>query len=429
LNGKKKIGVGIIGYGTVGSGVYHILTTKSRKLSTLSGADIDVVLVAERDRDRMKGKVPEQISTADAYEVINHPDIDVVVEVIGGIEPAYTFIKQALQNKKHVVTANKALMASRGGALLEGAQEQGVDLYFEASVGGGIPIIRPLKHSLAGNAIHRVMGIVNGTTNYILTKMAEEGSSLDEALKEAQALGFAEADPSADVEGHDAAAKIAILASIAFNSRVTADKVYTEGIMGITPEDIAYAKEMGYIIKLLAVAKEDDEGMEVRVHPTMIPAKHPLASVAGVMNAIFVEGDAVGEVMFYGPGAGSLPAASAIVGDVFEVALNISLNKVGSMTCGCFEHKKVKAVDDIESRYYMRLDALDKPGVLAKIAKVLGDNNVSIETAIQKNTRDGHAELVFGTYLVKEKSMRRALKKIEQLDVVAEVGNILRVEG
>ncbi|MHB8840785.1 MAG: homoserine dehydrogenase, partial [Candidatus Aquicultor sp.] len=396
---------------------------------TLSGADIDVVLVAERDQDRMKGQVPDQISTGDAYEVLNHPDIDVVVEVIGGIEPAYTFIKQALENGKHVVTANKALMASRGGALLELAQEHGVDLYFEASVGGGIPIIRPLKHCLAGNAIHRVMGIVNGTTNYILTKMADEGSSLDVALKEAQALGFAEADPSADVEGHDAAAKIAILASIAFNSRVTADKVYTEGIMDITPEDIAYAKEMGYVIKLLAVAKEDEGGMEARVHPTMIPVKHPLASVAGVMNAIFVEGDAVGEVMFYGPGAGSLPAASAIVGDVFEVALNISLNKMGSMACSCFEHKKIKAVDDIESRYYMRLDAVDKPGVLAKIAQVLGDNNVSIETAIQKNTRDDYAELVFGTYLVKEKNMRRALEKIQDLDVVAEVGNILRVEG
>ncbi len=426
---KKKIGVGIIGYGTVGSGVYHILTTKARKLSTLSGADIDVVLVAERDQDRMKGQVPDQISTGDAYEVLNHPDIDVVVEVIGGIEPAYTFIKQALENRKHVVTANKALMATRGGALLELAQEQGVDLYFEASVGGGIPIIRPLKHCLAGNAIHRVMGIVNGTTNYILTKMAEEGSSLDTALKEAQALGFAEADPSADVEGHDAGAKIAILASIAFNSRVTADKVYTEGIMNITPEDIAYAKEMGYVIKLLAVAKEDEGGMEARVHPTMISAKHPLASVAGVMNAIFVEGDAVGEVMFYGPGAGSLPAASAIVGDVFEVALNISLNKMGSMACSCFEHKKIKAVDDIESRYYMRLEAVDKPGVLAKIAQVLGDNNVSIETAIQKNMRDNYAELVFGTYLVKEKNMRKALETIQELDVVARVGNILRVEG
>jgi len=425
---KDKIGVGIIGYGTVGSGVYHILTTKAHKLANLSGADIEVILVAEKYPERLKGQVPAEITTDDANDVINHPDIDVVVEVIGGIEPAYTFIKKALENKKHVVTANKALMASQGEELLALAQENGVDLYFEASVGGGIPIIRPLKHCLVGNAIHRVMGIVNGTTNYILTKMADEGMSLDEALKEAQAQGFAEADPSADVEGHDAAAKIAILASIAFNSRVTADRVYTEGIMNIGPEDIAYAKEMGYSIKLLALAKEDEDGVDIRVHPTMISSKHPLASVSGVMNAIFVEGDAVGEVMFYGPGAGSLPAASAVVGDVFEVAMNIKLNKMGSMTCGCFENKRVKTIDEVKSRYYMRLDAVDKPGVLAKIAKVLGDSDVSIETAIQKNTRGDVAELVFGTYLVKEKNMRDAIEKIEQLDVVAKVGNILRVE-
>lgn len=425
---KDKIGVGIIGYGTVGSGVYHILTTKAHKLANLSGADIEVRLVAEKYPERLKGQVPTEITTEDANDVINHPDIDVVVEVIGGIEPAYTLIKRALENKKHVVTANKALMASRGEELLTLAQENGVDLYFEASVGGGIPIIRPLKHCLVGNAIHRVMGIVNGTTNYILTKMADEGMSLDEALKEAQAQGFAEADPSTDVEGHDAAAKIAILASIAFNSRVTADRVYTEGIMNISPEDIAYAKEMGYSIKLLALAKEDEDGVDIRVHPTMISSKHPLASVSGVMNAIFVEGDAVGEVMFYGPGAGSLPAASAVVGDVFEVAMNIRLNKMGSMTCGCFENKRVKAIDEVKSRYYMRLDAVDKPGVLAKIAKVLGDSDVSIETAIQKNTRGDVAELVFGTYLVKEKNVRDAIEKIEQLDVVAKVGNILRVE-
>jgi len=425
---KDKIGVGIIGYGTVGSGVYHILTTKANKLANLSGADIKVILVAEKYLERFMGQVPAEITTGDANDVIDHPDIDVVVEVIGGIEPAYTFIKKALENKKHVVTANKALMASRGEELLTLAQENGVDLYFEASVGGGIPIIRPLKHCLAGNAIYRVMGIVNGTTNYILTKMADEGMSLDEALKEAQAQGFAEADPSADVEGYDAAAKIAILASIAFNSRVTADRVHTEGIMNISSEDIAYAREMGYSIKLLALAKEDEDGVDIRVHPTMISSKHPLASVSGVMNAIFVEGDAVGEVMFYGPGAGSLPAASAVVGDVFEVAMNVKLNKIGSMACGCFENKRVKAIDEVKSRYYMRLDAVDKPGVLAKVAKVLGDSDVSIETAIQKNTRGDVAELVFGTYLVKEKNMRDAIDKIEQLDVVAKVGNVLRVE-
>ncbi|HZD60394.1 MAG TPA: homoserine dehydrogenase [Anaerolineae bacterium] len=426
---KKQIGVGIIGFGTVGSGVYHILTTKADKLSQRARADIKVVLVAEKYPELLEGRIPVEQITTDAYEVINHPDIDIIVEVIGGIEPAYSFITKALENGKHVVTANKALMASRGGSLLELAESKGVDLFFEASVGGGIPIIRPLKYCLTGNAIQRVMGIVNGTTNYILTKMAEEGMSLDSALKEAQAHGFAEADPTADVEGHDAGAKIAILASIAFNSRVTANQVYTEGIMNITPEDIAYAREMGYAIKLIALAKEDEGGVDVRVHPTMIPANHPLASVSGVMNAIFVEGDAVGEVMFYGPGAGSLPAASAIVGDIFEVVLNIRLEKVGSTGCSCFEHKEIKEIGDVESRYYLRLEAVDRPGVLAKIAQVFGENNVSIESVIQKNTHKESAEIVFVIYKVKEGNLRESLGKIEQLDVVNRICNILRVEG
>ncbi len=425
----KRAGVGIIGYGTVGSGVYHILTTKTRKLSTLAGINIEVVKVADKYLERMQNEVPPSLITTDAYKVVNNPDIDIVVEVIGGIEPAYTFIKAALENKKHVVTANKALMASRGGALLGLAERNGVDLYFEASVGGGIPIIMPLKHCLAGNTIYRVMGIVNGTTNYILTKMADEGVSFGEALKQAQAHGFAEADPSADVEGHDAAAKIAILASIAFNSRITVDKVYTEGITGITYQDIAYAREMGYIIKLLALAKADEDGIDVRVHPAMIPEKHPLASVAGVMNAIFIEGDAVGEVMFYGPGAGRLPAASAVVGDVFEIAQNIHLNKLGSMACGCFERKEIKSVEKTASRFYMRLEAVDRSGVLAKISKALGDSEVSIETAIQKFSSGDRAELVFGTHLVKEQNLQKAIKKIKKLDVVTKIHNVIRVEG
>ena len=425
---KKKIGVGILGFGTVGSGVYQILSAKASKLAQRVGVEVRVVLVAERAQELLKDKVPIEKQSGDANEVINHPDIDIVVEVIGGIEPAYTFIKNALENGKHVVTANKALMASRGGALLELAERKGVDLFFEASVGGGIPIIRPLKYCLVGNTISRVMGIVNGTTNYILTKMVDEGMPLAAALKEAQELGFAEADPTADVEGYDAAAKIAILASIAFNSRVVAEQVYTEGIMDITQADIAYANEMGYAIKLLALAKEDEDGVDVRVHPAMIPADHPLAQVSGVMNAIFIEGDAVGEVMFYGPGAGSLPAASAIVGDVFEVALNISLKKVGSAACSCFESKKVKAIDEVTSRYYMRLEAADRPGVLAKIAQVFGEDGVSIESVIQKNTRGDGAELVFGFYMVKEKNFRESLKKIERLDVVNKICNVIRVE-
>ncbi|HEY3375659.1 MAG TPA: homoserine dehydrogenase [Candidatus Aquicultor sp.] len=427
---KQKVGVGLLGYGTVGSGVFHILTAKATKLMRTSGIPIEVIKVAEKYPERLKGEVPDELVTTDVYEVINNPDIDVVVEVIGGLEPAHTFIKAALEAKKHVVTANKAVMATYGGELLELAEAQGVDLYFEASVGGGIPIITPMKHSLAANKITRVMGIVNGTTNYILTKMTEEDMSLEDALKEAQAKGFAEADPTADVEGHDAAAKIAILASIAFNSRVTIDDVYKEGIMKVTKEDIAYAKTLGYTIKLLAIAKEDEDGMiEVRVHPAMISLKHPLANVSGVMNAIFVEGDAVGEVMFYGPGAGSLPAASAVVGDVFEIALGMRLHKVGSMACTCYEHKPIKPIEEITSRYYMRLGALDKPGVFAKVAQAFGNNEVNIESAIQENTYDGYAELVFGMYQVKEQNMRNAIEEIKKLDVVASIGNILRVEG
>lgn len=426
---SKTIGVGLIGYGTVGSGVYQILMEKKNKLSKLIGSELIVAKVADRYVDRMKGEVLDELISGDAYEIINHPDIDIVIELIGGMEPAFTFIKAALENKKNVVTANKAVMASRGGELLEIAEKNGVDLYFEASVGGGIPIIMPLKHSLAGNSVTRVMGIVNGTTNYILTKMAEEGATLEDALKEAQAKGFAEADPTADVEGHDAAAKIAILASIAFNSRVSIEDVYAEGIMRITPKDIAYAKELGYEIKLLAIAKEDERGVEARVHPVMIPSKHPLASVSGEMNAIFVEGDAVGEVMFYGPGAGRLPAASAIVGDVFEVARRMRLGNAGGMSCGCYEQKSVKQIEEIESRYYVRIHVLDRPGVLAKIAKVLGDSDVSIETALQQMTHKDYAELVFGIYRVKEKNMRSALERIENLDVVLKIGNILRVEG
>jgi homoserine dehydrogenase len=374
-------------------------------------------------------KVDKSIVTENAREIINDPEIDIIVEVIGGIEPARSFILEAIKNGKQVVTANKEVLARYGKDILEASDEKGVDVYFEASVGGGIPIIRPLKESLAGNKISMVMGIVNGTTNFILAKMSEEMWAFKRALEEAQRRGYAERDPGQDIEGDDAASKIAILASIAFNARVTADQVFKQGISAITPQDIIYADEMGYVIKLIALAKEDKDGLDVRVHPAMISKNHPLASVREVYNAIFVEGDAVGEVMFFGPGAGSLPAASAVVGDIIEVARNLQYERSGQVGCTCFETKRVKAIDEIVTSYYLLMCAVDKPGVLAKIAKAFGDSHVSLASVIQKRTRGNLAELVFVTHLVQERNLKQALRKIAKLNVVEKVYNVIRVEG
>ncbi len=425
---KDVINIGLIGLGTVGSGVYKILTAHKKDFRRKTGVDLVVKAIAERNLARadMVGADRELITDAEA--LIEDPDIDIVVEVIGGTEPARSFILKAMKRGKHVVTANKELLSSHGKEILETAEENGVDILFEASVGGGIPIILPLKECLVSNKILKVMGIVNGTTNFILTKMSEEGCSFEEALKEAQEKGYAERDPSADIEGRDAAAKIAILASIAFNSRVTSSDVFVEGISKITAKDILYAKEMDYVIKLLAVAKEVDEELEVRVHPAMVSAKHPLASVNGVYNAIFVEGDAVGEVMFFGPGAGSMPAASAVVGDVIEVARNIKYGSSGKTGCTCFRDLKVKAIEEINSKYYLLLKVVDKPGVLAKIAKIFGDNNVSLASVIQKGSRGSTADLMCLTHLVKEKNFQKALNQIGELDAIDEICNVIRVE-
>ncbi len=435
--------IGLLGLGTVGRGVWQLISRENDILSNRLGCDLEIkkILVNDKSKERGLAIAPELLTT-EAKDILEDEEIKVVVEVIGGTGVARELVKQALARGKSVVTANKELMANFGQEVLEAADLGRADLLFEASVAAGIPIIKPLRESLVGNRIARVMGIINGTTNFILSKM-DAGQNYEDALAKAQELGYAERDPASDVEGKDAAAKIAILASIAFNSRVTAADVYTEGIGSISSLDIMYARELGYAVKLLAVAKVDvdefgqpgasDAGgtpvsLEARVHPAMIPLDHPLASVKDAYNAIFVEGDAVGELMFFGQGAGSLPTASAIVADVFQAAANILKSDTGQSSCTCFNSWSVKSIEKIETSFYLLLEAADRPGVLASIAKVFGDHDVSISNVIQKQTTAGIAEVVFMTNKVVEGNLRAALTRIESLDVVDKVKNVMRVE-
>jgi homoserine dehydrogenase len=424
---KRVIRVGQIGCGTVGSGVFEILRDNAEIISRRTGCEIRIVRVAVKDlSDPRYVDVPEESLTTDADDVIKNPEVDIVVEVMGGVEPARSFILSAIAAGKHVVSANKELMSTHGGEILEAAEDKRVDVAYEASVGGGIPILLPLKQNLAGNHISQMLGIVNGTTNYVLTRMSEEGLSFSEAVTKAQSLGLAEADPSADVEGKDAAAKIAILASMAFNSRVTLDDVYAEGIAGITPADITFGRDFGYVIKLLAVAKDEPDGISVRVHPTMIPADHPLAAVRDENNAIFVSGDAVGELMFYGKGAGSLPAASAVVGDIVSISRNI-ISGGRLVGCTCFTQKPIKDMADVVCRYFMIFDVPDRPGVLAQIAGVFGDNAVSIKSVIQHGMGT-EARIVLITHAVREDSLRATVKGLEELEAVNRIASVIRVE-
>lgn len=427
---KEQINIALLGLGTVGSGVYQVLRDHRENFKLKVGADLRLKWVLEKDRQKIiEAGLSEDLAAGDFSVIANDPEVDIVVELFGGIEPAKSFILEAIAKGKNIVTANKALLASQGKELLEAADRQGVDLCFEASVGGGVPVIHSLKQSLVGNKILRVMGIVNGTTNFILTRMTEDGCSFEQALKEAQEKGYAERDPAADIEGSDAASKLAILASIAFNSRVTASDVYREGITKITAADIKFARELGYVIKLLAIAKEEDGYLEVRVHPTMISQDHPLASVKWNYNAIFIVGDAAGEVMLYGQGAGSLPAASAVVGDIIDIARNIQYHRTSKIGCTCFETKRIKPIAELITCYYVLLSAADRPGVLAKIAQAFGDHKVSLATVIQKESRGAGADLMFITHKVSEQDMQAALKAIKQLDVVDSIYNVIRVEG
>ncbi len=428
----RTITVGILGLGVVGSGTVRILQENADEIARRVGARLVVKRIAVRDVFKERAvKVERGLLTADPFEVIDDPEIEILAELIGGVQPAHGYVMRAIRSGKNIVTANKEMMAKAGHDLMHAAGDAKKDFFFEGSVAGGIPIIGPLKESLAANKVRQVMGIVNGTTNYILTKMTHEGADFDAVLAEAQAHGYAETDPTSDVDGWDAQYKIAILASIAFNSRVPVEAVSAQGIRGVSARDIALAKELGYRIKLVAIATQDEAGetMLVRVHPALLPVRHPLASVDDVFNAVLVQGDAVGDVMFYGRGAGSLPTGSAVVGDLIATARNILGGSTGRIGCTCFEQKRMLPIEQVETKYYVRLRALDKPKALASIANVFGDHHVSIESVVQKMLEDdGEAEIVWITHRVREANLRAALADIARLPAVRSLDNWLRVE-
>ena len=425
---KKEIRLALLGLGTVGYGVYRILQQQREETIHKLGAELVIRRILIRNMEKAAAKVSDpSVLTTDWNDIIGDPDIDIVIEVMGGIEPASTYIRQALSAGKHVVTANKDLIAEQSEQLVQIAQEHRTDLRFEAAVAGGIPIIGALSGSLTANYIEEIMGIVNGTTNFILTKMTEENMDFGEALTMAQELGYAEADPTADVEGLDAGRKVAIMASLAFNTRVTFQDVYTEGIRRITAKDIRYADEFGHVIKLIGIAKNTPEGVEVRVHPMLIPKGHPMASVNNSFNAVFLHGDAVDDVMFYGRGAGDLPTGSAIMGDVFELARSMVSGTPGTTRDLCYKHLPLKPMEEAVCKYYLRLRVEDKPGVLASLTSVLGNNSVSIRQIVQKVKADENAEIVVITDPVKEKKIKTALSSFSELSVMRSDPVMIRV--
>lgn len=422
----KTIKAALLGLGTVGGGVYKLIQRQKEEMVKKSGANLEITRILVHNMNKQREGVDASLLTDNWKEIVEDPEISIVIEVMGGIEPAKTMILEALCAGKNVVTANKDLVAVHGRELLDTAQENQVDFLFEAAVAGGIPIIRPLKQCLAVNEIDEVIGIVNGTTNYILTKMFEDGMDFSEALAKATELGYAEADPTADVEGLDAGRKVAILASIAFHSRVVFDDVYTEGITKISAKDIAYAKEFGSVIKLLGVAHNREDGIEVAVYPMMLPKNHPLASVRDSFNAVFVHGDALDDAMFYGRGAGELPTASAVMGDVIDIIRDIQFSCTGRISCTCYKNTPVKSSDDVKNKFFVRMQVTNKPGVLARIASMFGEHKVSISKVIQKVITDGVAELVIVTEAVKEYHMQDALMHLREMDTTQEISSVIR---
>jgi homoserine dehydrogenase len=466
----SSLRVGLLGCGNVGGALVRLLVDEQARITARTGIELSLSAVAVRSRSREReAPIPAGVLTTDASAVVADPEVDVVVEVIGGIEPARTLILTALKSGKPVITANKELLANCGAELFEAAASSGVDLLFEAAVAGGIPLIRPLRESLAGESIRRVMGIVNGTTNFILTRMTEDATSYHDALAEAQSLGYAERDPTADVEGFDAAAKAAILANVAFGARVVAGDVYREGIAGVTESDIATATKLGYAVKLLAVVEhlegtESDGGSDsvaVRVHPAMVPLTHPLASVRDSFNAVFIEGGAVGDLMFLGRGAGGMPTASAVLGDLLDAAHNLTTGGAGRTVA--LHRTTIRPIDDLRSAYYLALDVADRPGVLHAVSGVLGQHRVSIRLMEQESLRRsvdagealdegvvvaaeratggggvqsgagavpaGRARLVFVTHPAFERDVQSCLGELRHLDVVHSLGALLRVIG
>ena len=427
---RQVIKAALLGLGTVGTGVYKVLQMQKDEMEQKLGAVVELEKILVRNLKKAAAKIDKpELLTNNWKEILEDDSIQIVIEVMGGIEPAKTYMLEALAAGKHVVTANKDLVAAHGAEVLDCAASHKCDFLFEAAVAGGIPIIRPLKQCLAGNHLSEVVGIVNGTTNFILTKMTQEGMEFAEALALATRLGYAEADPTADIQGLDAGRKMAIMASIAFNSRVTFDQVITEGITHISSKDIRYARELGCVIKLLGLARNTESGIEVRVQPMLVPENHPLATVNDSYNAVFVRGDAVGDAMFYGRGAGEMPTASAIVGDVFDIVRNLLFDCTGRISCTCYKELPVKEADEIESRFFLRLHVDDRPGVLASIASVLGNNNVSIAQMIQKHRDEDLAEIVVVTSKVREGNFNDAMLVVEGLNVVHKVSSIIRVYG
>jgi len=427
-NTNKTLNIGILGCGVVGSSVARLLQEDSGDFAARSGANLKLVKVAVKNLSTKRDFVPSIILTDDSASVVSDPSIDIVIEVMGGIEPARELILSAIKNGKAIITANKALLALHGAELFEAADKNKVDLYYEAAVGGAIPILRPMRESIVGDHVHRVMGIVNGTTNYILTKMDEEGSAFADVLKEAQSLGFAEADPTADIEGHDAAAKAAILAGLAFHSRVTSNDVYCEGISKISARDVEVARDMDHVIKLLAIAElTSNNQVSVRVHPTLISRQHPLASVRNAFNAVFVEAESAGELMFYGRGAGGAPTASAILGDLIAIARNKTRGGEGHGESD-YADLAIAPIDDVMSRYLIRLDVADKPGVLATVAQLFASHTVSIET-VRQSGRGDSAELIVATHSAPEASLKKTVTALAKSDVVKSVESVLRIEG
>jgi homoserine dehydrogenase len=429
----KELKVGLLGIGTVGGGTYTVLTRNQAEISRRLGASIRVIQVADRNLTHAKQVTGDQVAvTDDAFAVVNNPELDVVVELIGGYTVAKDLVLKAIENGKHVVTANKALLAVHGNEIFKAAAAKGVIVAFEAAVAGGIPIIKALREGLSANRIEWVAGIINGTTNFILTEMREKGLAFDDVLKEAQRLGYAEADPTFDVEGIDAAHKLTIMAAIAFGMPMQFDKAYTEGITKLTIKDIKYAEELGYRVKLLGISKKTEAGVELRVHPTLIPEKRLVANVNGAMNAVVVKGDAVGPTLYYGAGAGAEPTASAVVADLVDIArltnasaeqrvpyLGFQLNQQATLN--------VLPISEVSSAYYLRMRAMDKPGVLAEVTKILGDRDISIDAMMQKEPQEGESEadIVILTHVTMERNMDAAIQAIQALSAIA--GHVTKI--
>ena len=428
----KKVKIALLGLGNVGRGVWNILQMNGEEIMKRSGCQVEVAKILVRDPSKARAvKVPEELITTDFDEILNDDSIKIIVEVMGGIEPAKEFILKSLGKKKHIVTANKMLLATYGDELFKKADEEEVMLNYEASVAGGIPIIQAINESLTANKIENLYGIINGTTNFILSKMELEGSDFDDVLKEAQEKGYAEADPTSDIEGFDAQYKLAILSSLAFGTKVKIDDVYREGITKITSKDIRYAKDFGLVIKLLAIAKEIDGKLQLRVHPTMIPDTHPLANVHDSFNAVFIKGNAVDDLMFYGRGAGDLPTGSVVVADIVSILRSdVDTENRLPVEKNNLWHKEIGEINDITSRYYIRTTVTDRPGVLGEITAIFGRHGVSLRSVIQRGRIKNEEEvgLVLVTHYTKEEQLQGAINEVKDMESVKEINNMIRIE-